>query len=64
MTSEEGQTERRMMSELVRLQQAQGYTFYVEGVLETDPEAIVSAMWDRILNNHYGDSRLDDWNTF
>jgi hypothetical protein len=47
MTSEEGQTERRMMSELVRLQQAQGYTFYVEGVLETDPEAIVSAMWDR-----------------
>jgi len=47
MTAEEGQNERRMMSELVRLQQAQGYTFYVEGVLETDPETIVSAMWDR-----------------
>ncbi len=44
---EEGQTERRMMSELVRLQQVQGYTFYVEGILETDPEAVVSAMWDR-----------------
>jgi hypothetical protein len=44
---EQGQTERRMMSELVRLQQVQGYTFYVEGILETDPEAVVSAMWDR-----------------